>query len=190
MSFEEQAKKVIAELTEDDINALKDTQNIKNHINRLEEIVGRIFDFDYSDNKNYDKIKEIFPDIEDISQDIEEISQDGQVWSKNGLDVEIPQITDDGHTVKLWIGLYAEEELWDDDKGVTSPITLQFSLETVYDNTSEPWHIVTRCVPVPSEIKAMQAIKAPQSIEAMQSFTKENVSVEKDNKTQNKGENR
>ena len=169
MGFEEQAKKVIAELTEDDINALKDTQNIKNHINRLEEVVERVFGFDYSDSKNYDKFKEIFPDIEDISQ------KTGNVWSRDGLDIEIPQITDDGHTVKLWLGLCAEP-----NKGIVSPITLQFSLETVYDYTSEPWHIVTRCVPIPTD----------KEIEAMQSFTKVNVSVDKDNKTQNKGENR
>lgn len=158
MSFEERAKKVIAELTEDDINVLKNTQNLTGHSNRLEEIVGRIFDFDYSDSKNYDKIKEIFPDIEDISQD-------GEVWSENGLDIEIPQITDDRHTVVLWLGLYAEPQLLDDDKGIISPITLQFALETVYDDTSEPWDIITRCVPIPTD----------KEIEAMKHFTKSEI---------------
>lgn len=171
MDFEEQAKKVIAELTEDDINALKDTQNIKNHIARLEEVVERIFGFDYSDSKNYDKFKETFPDIEDISQ------KTGNVWSRDGLDIEIPQITDDGHAVKLWLGLYAEPQLFDDDKGIVSPITLQFSLETVYDYTSEPWHIVTRCVPVPSDIKAMQSFT-----KEMRTFGKSDISHNKPQK--------
>ena len=182
--FEEQAEKIIAKLTEDDISALKDTQNIKNHINRLEEVVKRIFGFDYSDSKNYDKIKEFFPDIEDISQDREE-------WSKNGLNVEIPQVADDEHTVNLWLGLHAEPQLFDDDKGVISPITLQFSLENICDNYTEAWHIVTRCVPIPTD-KEIEAMKhfTKSEIETMQSFTKANVSVDKDNKSQSKGENR